>query len=72
MLGLVYLLGLPKLSVARHVRDAACYVCWAFARAYAPDVLQPYVVNLAFALIQAQNVVVRSSQEGQNWDHVAW
>eukprot|EP00435_Cladocopium_sp_Y103_P066483 s61_g28.t1 len=36
----------------QHVRDAACYVCWAFARAYAPDVLQPYVVNLASALIQ--------------------
>eukprot|EP00929_Paragymnodinium_shiwhaense_P066619 TRINITY_DN33432_c0_g1_i1.p1 TRINITY_DN33432_c0_g1~~TRINITY_DN33432_c0_g1_i1.p1 ORF type:complete len:1356 (-),score=350.11 TRINITY_DN33432_c0_g1_i1:110-4177(-) len=35
-----------------HVRDAACYVCWAFARAYAPDVLQPYVDSLATALIQ--------------------
>ncbi|CAM9714670.1 unnamed protein product [Chrysoparadoxa australica] len=25
-------------SVGAHVRDAACYVCWAFARAYAPQV----------------------------------
>ena len=28
------------------------YVCWAFARAYAPDVLQPHVEQLAQALIQ--------------------
>jgi hypothetical protein len=26
-------------SVGSHVRDAACYVCWAFARAYDPAVL---------------------------------
>ncbi|CAE7039485.1 TFCD [Symbiodinium natans] len=39
-------------AVGQHVRDAACYVCWAFARAYAPDVLQPYVEDLAKALIQ--------------------
>ena len=25
-------------SVGAHVRDAGCYVCWAFARAYAPGV----------------------------------
>ena len=30
-------------SVGAHVRDAACYVCWAFARAYSPQVLMPYV-----------------------------
>eukprot|EP00931_Biecheleriopsis_adriatica_P103359 TRINITY_DN78205_c0_g1_i1.p1 TRINITY_DN78205_c0_g1~~TRINITY_DN78205_c0_g1_i1.p1 ORF type:complete len:1345 (-),score=315.69 TRINITY_DN78205_c0_g1_i1:44-4051(-) len=39
-------------AVGQHVRDAACYVCWAFARAYAPDVLQPFVADLARALIQ--------------------
>ena len=38
---------------SRHVRDAACYVCWAFARAFPPDVLQPFVMDLASALIQA-------------------
>ena len=32
-------------SVGAHVRDAACYVCWAFARAYSPTVLMPYVPN---------------------------
>eukprot|EP00928_Gymnodinium_smaydae_P017716 TRINITY_DN16776_c0_g2_i1.p1 TRINITY_DN16776_c0_g2~~TRINITY_DN16776_c0_g2_i1.p1 ORF type:complete len:1166 (+),score=141.52 TRINITY_DN16776_c0_g2_i1:1343-4840(+) len=39
-------------AVGQHVRDAACYVCWAFARAYAPDTLQPYVSDLATALLQ--------------------
>lgn len=34
-------------SVGMHVRDAACYVCWAFARAYAPTDLAPYVTTLA-------------------------
>ena len=29
-------------SVGSHIRDAACYVCWAFARAYDPLLLQPY------------------------------
>ena len=38
-------------SVGAHVRDAACYVCWAFARAYSPQVLMPYVptkVNILY------------------------
>lgn len=26
-------------SVGAHVRDAAAYVCWAFARAYSPEAL---------------------------------
>jgi len=38
-------------SVGSHVRDAACYVCWAFARAYAPDVLTPYVNEIAPTLL---------------------
>ncbi|EGD78176.1 hypothetical protein PTSG_09052 [Salpingoeca rosetta] len=38
-------------SVGTHVRDAACYVCWAFARAYAPEVLQPHVHVLASNLL---------------------
>jgi tubulin-specific chaperone D len=31
-------------SVGAHVRDAACYVCWAFARAYSPHVLHKYMI----------------------------
>jgi len=38
-------------SVGSHIRDAACYVCWAFARAYEPDVLKPYVQELASNLL---------------------
>ena len=38
-------------SVGTHVRDASCYVCWAFARAYAPSVLRPYVTELSAALV---------------------
>ncbi len=38
-------------SVGSAVRDAACYLCWAFARAYDPALLQPYVAQLAKALI---------------------
>ena len=30
-----------------HVRDAACYVCWAFARAYEPRELEAHVQRLA-------------------------
>ncbi|PKK78732.1 ARM repeat-containing protein [Rhizophagus irregularis] len=38
-------------SIGSHVRDAACYVCWSFARAYAPDVLAPHVPELANYLV---------------------
>lgn len=38
-------------SVGAHVRDSACYVCWAFARAYDPIELQPYVEEIANALL---------------------
>ena len=34
-------------SVGAHVRDAACYVCWAFARAYDPLEIAPYVNDVA-------------------------
>jgi hypothetical protein len=38
-------------SVGAHVRDAACYVCWAFARAYTPAIIRPFVGTLADAMI---------------------
>eukprot|EP00736_Rhodelphis_marinus_P002796 Rmarinus@m.297 len=38
-------------SVGSHVRDAACYVCWAFARAYTPEDMSAHVATLAPALI---------------------
>ena len=40
-------------SVGSHIRDAACYVCWAFARAYEPLVLQPHVHKIANGLLIA-------------------
>ena len=38
-------------SVGSAVRDAACYLCWALARSYDPILLQPYVKQLAKALV---------------------
>uniref|UniRef100_A0A182NNE2 Tubulin-specific chaperone D n=1 Tax=Anopheles dirus TaxID=7168 RepID=A0A182NNE2_9DIPT len=38
-------------NVGQNIRDAACYMCWAFARAYHPSVLQPFVERIASALL---------------------
>ena len=38
-------------SVGAHVRDAACYVCWSFARAYSPEVMKSYVRELSAAMV---------------------
>ncbi|KAK5650202.1 hypothetical protein RI129_001231 [Pyrocoelia pectoralis] len=38
-------------SVGSHIRDAACYVCWSFARAYEMEVLKPFVNDIAAALL---------------------
>ncbi|CAG0892864.1 unnamed protein product [Cyprideis torosa] len=38
-------------SVGSHVRDAACYLAWSFARAYDPVVLAPFVPELARSLL---------------------
>lgn len=40
-------------SVGSHVRDSACYTCWAFARAYSPSVLKPFVLDLSKAIVIA-------------------
>ncbi|KAG0327465.1 hypothetical protein BGZ99_007549 [Dissophora globulifera] len=38
-------------SVGSNVRDSACYVCWSFARAYTPEVLDTHVRKLSNTLI---------------------
>ncbi|KAG0005138.1 hypothetical protein BGZ65_011884 [Modicella reniformis] len=38
-------------SVGSNVRDSACYVCWSFARAYTPEVLDAHVRKLSNTLI---------------------
>ncbi|NXO63273.1 TBCD protein, partial [Phainopepla nitens] len=40
-------------SVGSNVRDAACYVCWAFARAYEPAELVPFISHISSALVIA-------------------
>eukprot|EP01059_Diplonema_ambulator_P034374 TRINITY_DN7650_c0_g1_i4.p1 TRINITY_DN7650_c0_g1~~TRINITY_DN7650_c0_g1_i4.p1 ORF type:complete len:739 (+),score=198.75 TRINITY_DN7650_c0_g1_i4:318-2534(+) len=40
-------------SVGRHVRDAGCYVCWAFARAYAPADIASYAESMSASLLAA-------------------
>jgi tubulin-specific chaperone D len=40
-------------SVGGHVRDAAAYVCWAFARAYKPDAMADSVHVLTPSLLKA-------------------
>ena len=40
-------------SVGAHVRDAASYACWAFARAYSAEILRPYIPSLAEAIVLA-------------------
>lgn len=48
---LVYDINLGNHSVGAHVRDAACYVVWSFARAYAPEIMKPHVHTLATQLV---------------------
>ena len=48
---IVYDVRRGKHSIGSHVRDAACYVCWAFARAYEPKEMAPYVEELSRAMM---------------------
>ncbi|KAI9025982.1 tubulin folding cofactor D C terminal-domain-containing protein [Phycomyces nitens] len=50
-IGLKFDLKRGSHSIGSHVRDAACYVCWSFARAYAPAILEPFVENIAQSLV---------------------
>lgn len=38
-------------NVGAHVRDAACYTFWAFARAYSPNVLRKHIKPLTVAVV---------------------
>ncbi|XP_031838123.1 tubulin folding cofactor D [Nomia melanderi] len=38
-------------SIGYLIRDAACYICWSFPRAYDPDIFQPYVKEIAATLL---------------------
>ncbi|CAJ1936513.1 unnamed protein product [Cylindrotheca closterium] len=40
-------------SVGAHVRDAACYTYWAFARAYSPEMLRPFAPQLSESVVVA-------------------
>ena len=44
---LVYDISKGNHSVGAHVRDAACYVVWSFARAYSSDIMKPHVAMLS-------------------------
>ena len=48
---LIYDINLGNHSVGAHVRDAACYVVWSFARAYSPEIMKPHVEMLSTRLI---------------------
>lgn len=49
-------------SVGSIIRDAACYVCWSFARAFESEVLLPYVNQIAATLL----IVAIFDREVQN------
>ncbi|RWS17618.1 Tubulin-specific chaperone D-like protein [Dinothrombium tinctorium] len=51
MSALVYDESKGSFSVGAHVRDAACYVCWSFARAYDKNVMFPFVKEIAINLL---------------------
>lgn len=38
--------------IGSQVRDAACYACWAFARAYSPDILSKYIRPLTEGMLR--------------------
>lgn len=53
-------------SVGSHIRDAACYVCWSFARAFSTNDIQPYVEEIAGALLAVacydREVIINNSK----------
>ncbi|KAL1132701.1 hypothetical protein AAG570_010653 [Ranatra chinensis] len=61
-------------SVGVHVRDAACYVCWTFARAYDSDIFKPYVNDIANALVIAacfdREISIRKAASAAFQEHI--
>lgn len=46
-------------SIGANVRDAACYVCWSFARAYEPKELEPFVNQIArYTFLSLAGIIV--------------
>lgn len=50
---LVFDKKIGNFSLGSNVRDSACYVCWALARAFEPEHLAPYVNQIAATLLIA-------------------
>ena len=69
-------LFIPLCSVGAHVRDAAAYACWAFARAYTSADMAEAARELAPALISAacydREVCILSVVHWEHAVHAAW
>ena len=49
--GLIFEIAQGTYTSGANVRDAACYVAWAFSRAYEPEIMSPFVHDLASSLL---------------------
>jgi hypothetical protein len=49
--GLVFEITQGTYTTGSNVRDAACYVAWAFSRAFEPEIMQSYVIDLSSSLL---------------------
>ena len=49
--GLIFEVSQGTYTTGSNVRDAACYVAWAFSRAFEPEIMQPFVTDLASSLL---------------------
>ncbi|XP_014252404.1 tubulin-specific chaperone D [Cimex lectularius] len=71
---LVYDEPLGHCSVGTHIRDAACYVAWTFARAYEASVFKMYVSDIATSLVVAfcldREVNIRRAASAAFQEHI--
>lgn len=49
--GLIFEVAQGTYTSGANVRDAACYVAWAFSRAFEPEIMQPFVHDLSSSLL---------------------